>query len=146
MSGGGDCDSFGKSSGVSVLTFISGDASLEAHLVGAVCRASRRRTGLGGGLSPLRGGGRRREGAGKVLKSFCVILFLPAAKPRRSMGHSDTLCIHATGEDVRLIAAGIEGHCSLVRQKSLQLILHLHNLHCSFSLRGGGRGGRGGGG
>ena len=67
-------DSSGKLSGgggVSVLAVIigggggSGDASLEAHPVGTVRGAPRRRTGLGGGLASVRGGRRGREGAGK---------------------------------------------------------------------------------
>ena len=81
MSGGGDCDSFGKLGGVSVVTFISGDASLEAHPAGAVRGAPRRRTGLGGGLASVRGGRRGREGAGKEhrfrsvsILSSCVVL------------------------------------------------------------------------
>ena len=42
-----------------------GDASVQADLVGGVRGAPGRRTGLGGGLAPLRGGGRGRGRAGK---------------------------------------------------------------------------------
>ena len=49
-----------------VISFTGGgDASVQADLVGSVRGAPGRRTGLGGGLAPLRGGGRGRGRAGK---------------------------------------------------------------------------------
>ena len=54
-----------------------GDASVQADLVGGVRGAPGRRTGLGGGLAPLRGGGRGRGGAGKdITRTFVLILHL----------------------------------------------------------------------
>ena len=51
-----------------------GDASVQADLVGGVRGAPGRRNGLGGGLAPLRGGGRGRGGAGE--EGLILILHL----------------------------------------------------------------------
>ena len=54
-------------SAIRAVIFIVSDASVQADLVGGVRGAPGRRTGLGGGLAPLRGGGRGSGSAGKNL-------------------------------------------------------------------------------